>query len=346
MAFQTITNVRIAAIGACVPKQVQAVLEDSAFPSVEEAQKFVDNVGISRRRIHRKGQCASDLCAQAAAKCLEETGWERQEIDLLIFASQSPDYILPATASVLHGRLGLGVHCAAFDLSQGCSGWVYGMAVACAMVQSGAFKKALLLVGDTKSLDSPKPLFGDAGSATLLEYDEQASPIHIDTRSDGKGYEHIIRRGGAYRHPFDEHSLDMFEDAYGHTHNMLGYEMNGPEVFVFSITQVPKAIKGMLSALGKKADDMDYFVLHQANKMILEQIQKKCKLPAEKCPRCLGEFGNTSSVAIPLTMVTQLREQLTTSPREIFACGFGSGLSWGTLHTVTQQPCIPVLQEI
>lgn len=346
MAFQTITKVRIAAIGACVPRQEQSVMEDPAFTSAEEAQKFVDNVGISHRRIHVQGQCASDLCRQAAEKCLEETGWDRQEIDLLIFASQSPDYILPSTASVLHGQLELGKHCAAFDLSQGCSGWVYGMSVACAMVQSGAFKKALLLVGDTKSLDSPKPLFGDAGSATLLEYDEQAAPIHIDTMSDGKGYEHIIRRGGAYRHPFDEHSLDMFEDAYGHTHNMLGYEMNGAEVFVFSITQVPKAIKSMLSSLEKKVDDVDYFVLHQANKMILEQIQKKCKLSAEKCPRCLGEFGNTSSAAIPLTIVTQLREQLSSASQEIVACGFGSGLSWGTLHTTLSSVSVPKLLEL
>lgn len=346
MAFQTITNVRIAAIGACVPKQVQSVLNDPAFHSVEEAQKFVENVGISRRRIHAKGQCASDLCAWAAESCLKETGWERQEIDLLIFASQSPDYILPSTASVLHGRLGFGMHCAAFDLSQGCSGWVYGMSVACAMVQSGAFKKALLLVGDTKSLDSPKPLFGDAGTATLLEYDEQAAPIHIDTMSDGSGYEHIIRRGGAYRHPFDEHSLELFEDAYGHVHNMIGYEMNGAEVFVFSITQVPKAIKSMFSALGKTPTEIDYFVLHQANQMILEQIQKKCKLPAERCPRCLEEFGNTSSAAIPLTLVSRLREQVTSAQQEIVACGFGSGLSWGTLHTMLQHPVIPVLQEI
>lgn len=346
MAFQTISNVRIAAIGACVPKQEQSVLLDSAFLSVEEARKFVDHVGIAHRRIHLRGQCASDLCRRAAEKCIEEAGWNQQEIDLLIFASQSPDYILPATASVLHGEMGLGMHCAAFDISQGCSGWVYGMSVAGAMVQSGAFKKALLLVGDTKSLDSSKPIFGDAGTATLLEYDKQASPIRIDTRSDGKGYEHIIRRGGAYRHPFDEHSLELFEDTHGHTHNMLGYEMNGPEVFVFSITQVPKAIKSMLASMEKKAEDVDYFILHQANKLILEQIEKKCKLPAQKCPRSLDKFGNTSSAAIPLTMVTQLREQLTTAPREIIACGFGSGLSWGTLHTVMQQPCIPVLQEI
>lgn len=346
MPRQEIHNVRIAAIGACVPQQAQAIADVPEFSSAAEAQKFIDNVGISHRRVHRTGQCASDLCRQAAEKCLEETGWDKQGIDLLIFASQSPDYILPATASVLHGQLGLGEHCAAFDLSQGCSGWVYGMSVACAMVQSGAYKKALLLVGDTKSLDSAKPLFGDAGTATLLVHDETAAPIRIDTRSDGSGYEHIIRRGGAYRHPFDEHSLELFEDAYGHVHNKLGYEMNGAEVFVFSITKVPKAIKSMLSDLGKTPVDIDYFILHQANRMILEQIQKKCKLPAEKCPRCLEEFGNTSSAAIPLTLVSRLREQVGAAPQEIIACGFGSGLSWGTLHTVLQQPVIPVLQEI
>lgn len=346
MPRQEIHNVRLAAIGACVPKQTQAISDVAEFSSAAEAQKFIDNVGISHRRVHREGQCASDLCRQAAEKCMEATGWDTQNIDLLLFVSQSPDYILPSTASVLHGLLGLSEQCAAFDVSQGCSGWVYGMSVACAMVQSGAYKKALLLVGDTKSLDCAKPLFGDAGTATLLEYDETAAPIHIDTRSDGRGYEHIIRRGGAYRNPFNEHTLELYEDAYGHTHNILGYEMNGAEVFVFSITKVPKAIKSMLSALGKTPDEIDYFVLHQANQMILEQIQKKCKLPAEKCPRCLDEFGNTSSAAIPLTLVSRLREQVSAAPQEILACGFGSGLSWGTLHTVLQQPIIPVLQEI
>ena len=216
-------------------------------------------------------------------------------------------------------------------------------------MQTGAFRKVLLLAGDAKTLvelERAKPLFGCSGTATLLEYDSTASEMTIDTRTDGSGAEAIIKRAGATRCPFSAEALEWKEDAFGNVHRDIDTEMDGAAVFIFGITQVPRAIKNMLKLTGKTVEDIDYLLLHQANLMMDEQIRRKCKFPEEKCPYSLADFGNNSSGSIPLTMVTQLRDSLQTAEKEILACGFGVGLSWGTLQMRTQCPVIPALIEI
>jgi len=349
MSLQHIRNVRIAGLSAAVPHQILESRDNPCFHSEEECRRYIENVGVERVRKHPEGIACSDLCCRAAQELLAAIGWERSDVDLLVFVSQAQDYVFPATACVLHGKLGLAQSCACFDVTLGCSGWAYGLSIVAGMMQSGAFRKALLLAGDASPVPAtrvPKPLFGDAGTATCLVYDEQASEMTIDTRTDGTGYEAIIKRGGACRHPFDEHSLDDIEDQFGNVHRIIDTEMDGPAVFTFSITKVPRAIREMLAKIGRTVEDVDYFLLHQANMMINEQIRKKCKVPAPKCPCCIRDFGNTSTASIPLTLVTQLREALKQRECEVVACGFGSGLSWATLHTVLQKPLILPLLEI
>lgn len=349
MAKQIIKNVRIAGISASVPKHVKETRENPVFESEAEALKFIENVGVERRHVHEGGYCCSDFCLAAAERLLEASGTSHDEIDLLVFLSQSQDYVLPATACVLHGKMGLRQDCCCFDISLGCSGWTYGLAVVGGMMQGGGVRKALLLVGDAKNshgLDPGKPLFGDAGTATLLEYDETASEMILDTKTDGSGYEAIIKRGGADRHPFDEHSLDIIEDKNGDLHAIINTEMDGAAVFVFGITKVPKAVKEMLKAIGKTVQDVDYFLFHQANLMMNEQIRKKLKIEPEQCPYSLKNFGNNSSASIPLTIVTEIREAVQVEEKEIVACAFGVGLSWGTLSTRLQKPVVPALVEI
>jgi len=353
MSIQHIKKVRIAGISAAVPQHVSETIDSPVFPNKEECERYMENVGVERVRRHPNGVVCSDLCLRAAEELVEALGWERNEIDLLVYVSQSQDYVLPATACVLHGKLGLAQSCSCFDVSLGCSGWAYGLSIVAGMMQSGAFRKALLLAGDASPLSfkhpssrSSKPLFGDAGTATCLVYDEQAAEMVIDNRTDGTGYEAIIKRGGACRHPFDKHSLERVEDQFGNVHRIIDTEMDGAAVFTFGITKVPRAIKDMLRLTERTVEDVDYFLFHQANLMMNEQIRKKCKIPVEKCPYSIRDFGNNSSASIPLTMVTELRETLSEGTHEIVACGFGVGLSWSTLYTTLQAPVVLPLIEI
>lgn len=325
---------------------------------MEEAEKFITAVGVERVHRHLGTMCCSDMCQASAEKLMAELGWKPEDIDMLIFLSQSMDYPLPATACVLHGKMGLRKDCACFDIGLGCSGWPYGLSVACGMMQSGEFKRVLLLMGDSGGIaSSPQkvlkteskvtPLFGAAGTATALEYDSSATSITIDTCTDGTGYEAIIRHVGATREPFKKEHLEYTVDEFGQTHRAIDTTMDGAAVFVFGISQVPRAVKGMLQRMGQSVDDVDYFLFHQANLMMNEQIRKKCKIPSEKCPYSLRDFGNNSSASIPLTMVTQIREQLTNgAPHKIIACGFGVGLSWGTVSLTLQNCLIPPLIEM
>ena len=249
--------------------------------------------------------------------------------------------------------MGLQKDCTCFDISLGCSGWTYGLSVVAAMMQGGGFKKVLLLAGDAKSMAPISkahgtPLFGDAGTATALVFEEGAPEMVIDTRSDGTGWESIIIRAGGARNPFSEESLKIKMDPFGHSHSELDAEMDGAAVFIFGISQVPKAIKSILNITDQTVDDVDFFIFHQANLMMNEQIRRKCRIPEEKCPYCLRDFGNNSSASIPLTIVTEIREQLlhASRPQKIVACGFGVGLSWGTVSIQLDSTVIPNLIEI
>lgn len=353
MSIQKIHNVRISGCAAAVPQQIMETAGHPYFKSEEECHSFMKNVGEERRHIHDGSITCSDLCEKAAEQLMKDLGWKYEDIDMLVFLSQSQDYVLPATACVLHGKMGLKQSCTCFDISLGCSGWTYGISIVGGMMESGAFRKVLLLMGDARPVGAPAiglhpsaPLFGDTGTATALEYDENASEIVVDTRTDGTGYEAIIKRGGMSREYLTEESLKYKEDKNGNIHTAVELEMDGAAVFVFGITQVPRAVKNILKTCSITSDDVDYFLFHQANLMMNEQIRKKCKLPAEKVPYSLRDFGNNSSASIPLTMVTAAREQLHLAEKDIVACAFGVGLSWATLHTKLQNPVISPLVEV
>ena len=357
MAIQYIKNVRIAGLSAAVPKNIQETRGLPCFENEEECERYIENVGVERVRRHDGSITCSDLCRSAAERLMSDLGWVAEDIDLLVFLSQSQDYVLPATACVLHGKMGLKQECACFDISLGCSGWTYGLSVVGAMMQSGGLKKALLLMGDARPVGLPlipnspgsmaaKPLFGDSGTATALEYDENASEMLIDTRTDGTGYEAIIKRAGACRVRMTPDALEYVEDQHGNIHRPIDTEMDGPAVFVFGITKVPKAVKAVLKLVNRTVEDVDCFLFHQANLMMNEQIRKKCKIPAEKCPYSIRDFGNNSSASIPITMVTAARDALNGSDKEIVACAFGVGLSWATLHMKLQNPVISPLVEV
>ncbi len=348
MAFQTIQNVKINGISACVPETIADNRNLELLGSREDINKFVDTTGIAQRHVVGDEKiCTSDLCYQAAEKLIDSLGWEKNEIECLIFVTQTPDYILPATSCILQDRLGLSKECYTLDISLGCSGWVYGLATISGLMSTGNFKKGLLLVGDTVTVTksdrdkSTYPLFGDAGTATALTYDQGAKPIYFETGTDGSSYDAIMIEDGGFRNFFTEESLKVKEREAGVYRNNLQSYLNGQDVFVFGITRAPKSIKSLIGNFDIDKEAIDYFIFHQANKFMIEMIMKKLKIDGDKVPYSLDEYGNTSSASIPLTIVTRLKEQTESKPLKIIGCGFGVGLSWGTVYLETESLVCP-----
>lgn len=351
MAFLKIENVRVCGLSACVPKQVE---ENSLFPLFDdEAYKnFVTTTGVERKRKVTSDVCTSDLCVAATEKLIEDLNWHKEEISFLIFVSQTADYILPATSPVIQNRLGLSKDCYTLDISLGCSGWIYGMSVIASLMSAFKRGKGLLLMGDTPTKacsftdKSAYPLFGDAGTATALEYAENTEPLLFGLNSDGSGYDAIIINDGGYRNPVALTSFEPIVRGEGIESNNLQLILDGMDVFAFGIKRAPESVNKLIEAFQLEKDRVDYFIFHQANLFMNEQIRKKLKLPAEKVPYSLKDFGNTSSASIPLTMITQLKNELETKSLNHIACGFGVGLSWGSVYFNTDKITVSPLIEM
>lgn len=345
MAIIHINNIRIAGIAAGVPRNIVKTVSTT---DKYDDEAYIESVGVREKRFSNEFT-SSDLCEAAAKKLMWDLNRENEDIDLLMLVTQTPDYILPATACVLHGKLGLKKSCLCFDINLGCSGWVYAMSVALSLMTCGRIKRAIVLAGDARKQvpEEHDQLFGYAGTATALEYDEKAKPITIDLGSDGTGYDAIIRPGGGARNPITPASLELQDCEDGRKRHACQTRMNGMDVFAFGITTAPKSIKKVFAECGITMDGVDYVLFHQANIKMLETIKKKLKLTDEKVPYSLRRFGNTSSASIPLTVVTELREQLYGKAVTLVGCGFGVGLSWGTIlfHT-DENLVISELQEL
>lgn len=349
MAFFEFKNVRIAGIAAGVPEKIINNYflksgEDISADYTPEA--FVETTGV-RERHCSETLTTSDLCFAAAEKLIAELGWEKSEIEALVFVSQTSDYILPATACILQDRLGLSKDCYAEDVALGCSGWVYGLSNVVSLVATGAIKKALLLAGDAKKRAKIKrdPLFGDAGTVTAIEYFEGANSICFHFGTDGSGYDAILLPDGGSRNQVSPKSFDMHEYEGKKMHNMQTH-MKGMDVFSFGITTAPKSVKKLAEHFGFNYLDADYVIFHQANMKMNNQIVRKLKLEPEKVPSCMYQFGNTSSASIPLTIVSQLRGKFENKTTRFICCGFGVGLSWGTVAFNTENIVVSQLVNV
>lgn len=330
MATSTLKNVRFAGMASCVPKRIISNLTDCKPQIRPERERLVRNIGIETRRMAQDWQCFSDLAFDATEKLLESLQWKREEIDALIVVTQSPDYLIPATAIIMQDRLGLPNTTVAFDVNLGCSAYPFGLHLLGSMISAGGIKKALLLVGD-RSASLNDPIFSDAGTATALEFDENAPPIYFDLNSDGSGYKAIILPVGGHREPIGiQHLMPFRENENDHWHCAANLQLDGPAVLSFSTQRIPPAIEKLLDYAGKSKEDVDYFVFHQANRMINETIRKKLGLPEEKVPSTLRDFGNTSGASLPVTMTVRINKELETGRKRVLLSGFGIGLSWGT----------------
>ncbi|MCW3086365.1 MAG: ketoacyl-ACP synthase [Bacteroidetes bacterium] len=351
MATFSLSHVKLSGIAACVPKKNESNL-DYDWISEPERQLLIKTTGIENRRIAERGTTSADFCFAAAQNLLKELNWNAADVEILVFVSQSPDYFLPASAVILQDKLGLPKTTLAFDINLGCSGYVYGLSMIASMMSNTKIKKGLLLVGDVSSISLNKrdkstyPLFGDAGTATALEYDEQAARMDFNLQSDGSGYNAIIIPDGGSRQKLEDASYKEEEVEKGIIRSRANLKLDGLEVFNFSLREVAPNINALLQYNSTTIDDYDHFVFHQGNKLMNESIRKKLKLDPAKVPYSLKEYGNTSSASIPVTIVSQLSEQVKSKKNKMIFSGFGVGLSWGSVALSTEHLICPPVIEI
>lgn len=336
MALLEYDGVGISALSAAIPHTVINNYKYTQYFPEEQVKEVVNKVGIYERRFVDENTCSSDLCFAAAEKLIADNNINREEIDLLVFLSQTPDYRMPATSILLQERLSLSHSTIAFDITLGCSGFIYGLSVIYALMEQKGLRKALLLDGETRSkVYSPKDrrsafLFGDGGVAALIERDGKFGKSYFSLNSDGSRGDLIMIKGGGYRHPSSIETLkEKVVDEYGNIRNDEQGYMQGADVFNFVIREIPKDIKRVLEYTGLEAGSLDYYIFHQANNFINSYLAKKLKLDTSKIPSTISKYGNTSSVSVPLTIVSELQGQFDT-PKKLLLSAFGVGMTWAT----------------
>jgi 3-oxoacyl-[acyl-carrier-protein] synthase III len=351
MAIFSTSNVSVNAIGACVPQKVNYI-RDYDWITEKERDQVTFATGIEERRFAPKRICTSDMAVDLCRKLFAETATDINEIDVLLFVSQSRDYILPNTACIIQDRLGLSKRCLAFDIPLGCSGYVYGLSVLSGMLSSagGALRKAVMIAGDVSSFylnyrdKSTYPLFGDAVSATLLSYNKnEKNPLQFSLQTDGSGYDALIIPDCGNRNDFSDETL-VDKEYNGIWRTRRNVWLDGMRIFQFTVTEVANNIEELLKHYEVEIDSIDKFILHQANKIMNETVRKQLRIKPEKVPYSLKKFGNTSSASIPLTIVTELIGQ--GQNQKWLLSGFGVGLSWGSLIMSADNIFILPLLEI
>lgn len=352
MAKWKINNVRIAGASLCVPENVVETSDFGVLTS-EEAETFNKTVGIKRRHIAADDVCASDMCQKAAESLLAQLGWDRDSIDILIFESVTGDYRTPPTSCLLQDRLGLPDTTFCLDMPMGCCGFLYALTVGANLISSGCQKRALLLIGDTAlrmgSLNdkSRVPLFGDCGTAVAIEYSPEAPSLTVDFHTYGKGYEALMTPHGGFRHPAGPESFIEQDFGNGIRRAPVHTLINGMDVFAFAISKPPRSVESFMAEEGiDRNGDVDYFLIHQANKMIVDRMVKKLKLPVDKVPYNLEEFGNLGGASLPALMVTRLHDQLSAKPQRLLMSSFGLGLTWATMSATVGPIVIPPVCHI
>lgn len=324
-------DIKISGLSVAVPTEKVPVENFNAIFGEENVVKFKEMTGVQSVSRAKPNQTASDLGYEAAVDVFKNSTISKDSIGILIFVTQKPDYRVPSTAFVLHKRLGLSENCFCFDLNLACSGFIFGLQTILSLLKSSSSKAALLITGDT-SVKTLSPhdrtmimLFGDSGSATLLERTTTETPIRLSFRTDGNRFKSIVTPSGAYRNRYAPKDRVAWSD--GILRSDYDTHMKGMDVFGFSITDVPLLMKDFMTEHETTPEFYDFFILHQANNYILKQLSRKLKIPTEKIPISLDRYGNNSSNSIPLVLSDHFGNR-NHGFINIFICGFGAGLSF------------------
>jgi 3-oxoacyl-[acyl-carrier-protein] synthase-3 len=348
----TVNDIAFAGFCSAVPSQRHSFSREPGIFTTIEAEKLVRSTGIFERRVLPLHLCASDMCVAAATDLLQSLDWDPSTVEVLIFVSQDSDYNLPATSCLIQNRLGLPTSCAALDVNLGCSGFVYATWIASQMLLGASGSRALVLCGDTSTRHlmpedrSTLPLFGDAGVAVALEKRPGCSPMHVVMGTDGRGASNIVVRAGGRRHSLIPKEVPMTPDQHFDAYRDSRLYLNGPAVFSFSLSQVPTLVHATLEYAKLTSEQIDYFVLHQANKLMLDQIRRKIGAESDRFVIDLYDYGNTSSASIALAICSSLGKQLSVGRKKLLLCGFGVGWSWASLVTDVGPIPKPIVIEI
>ena len=338
MSKSTFSGVKIVGISCGVPKTVIANDYFNQFMDPKIVKNIEKMTGIVLRRQVEGNVCTSDLCVAAANDLLEKIDWQKESLDAVVFISQGPDYACPGTSFSIHERLGLPTSCVVLDLNISCAGYVYGLWLCANMMTGSKMTRVLFLNGDVSSINRYREksldrnmmmLFGDAGAATALELDPEASEMNFVLGADGKGLKNLYVPAGSLRNPSTAETRKRVQHGDGSIRSLEDPVMDGLEIFNFTLERVPEVLGQLKDYAKLDFENVDYFLFHQANLFILKHLMTLLKLNPKKVPISINEFGNTSSASVPLTMVTRIADQLKTKSTKVVMSGFGAGYSWG-----------------
>ncbi|MHC4201381.1 MAG: 3-oxoacyl-ACP synthase III family protein [Planctomycetota bacterium] len=343
----------IRGIQAVVPSRRLGLEDVSARFGSEAADRIAKMTGIRERHVVSEGQTASDLAVEAARRLFEKAEVRPGDIDGVVFVTQTPDFIMPATSCMLQDRLGLPQHALAFDVNQGCSAYPYGLAVCHGLIAGEVASRVLLLVADTLSVnlsDKDKgtyPLFGDSATATVLErVGGPGDLLAFELGTDGSGWANIIVPVGQCRYPtvgeFRAHAPEELRKVP----DPESISMDGNEVFAFTLRVVPEMVRTTLEKAQKTVDDTDYFFFHQANLFIINHLLKKTGLPAEKCPVSIDRYGNTSGPSPAVTACDALPRSGRRGELTVMFVGFGIGHSWASALVKLRAETVFQIEEV
>lgn len=350
MGLATLRRTRIAGVASAVPRQIVSNADYSVLPE-EQREKIIKYTGIRFRRWAPKELCCSDLCQASAERLLSDMQWRREDVQAVVFVSQTPDYPFPATAQLIQSRMGLPASTLAFDVNLGCSGYTYGLFILGSLLENSGLKRGLLLAGDVSKMHgdcdpASAVLFGHAGTATAMEVSPSATPLHFEMGSDGSGYKTIYVPAGGARTPVDSSSFQKNKLEGGGTRGATDVVLDAAEIMNFTLREIPVSIKRLLNYSNWTVQETDAFVFHQANQFINSQVARKIGIKPTQVPSTLHDFGNTSSASVPLTLTAQLRQRLSSEKLKVAMSGFGVGLSWASVCWESENVVCPDLIEV
>jgi 3-oxoacyl-[acyl-carrier-protein] synthase-3 len=332
------TNSKIKLIETYFPNNVltnQMISEE--FPNWN-SEKITNKIGIQQRHIVSKNETSLDMAFHVANKAFDK--YDKNKIDFIILCTQSPEYILPTTACILQSKLGLGKNVGAFDYNLGCSGYIYGLGIAKSLIMSNIAKSILLIMSETytkhiNKLDfANRSIFGDASTATIIERDDEAHIHEFVVGTDGNGATNLIIPNGGARNSYDINA-PLVDASNGNKRTDNDLFMNGPEIFNFTISVIPKLVEDVLEKNSTNLNDIDYFIFHQSNKFMLDYLRKKLDIPVEKFYNKIDNIGNTVSSTIPIALNDCILNGVFKKGDKVLLCGFGVGYSWGaTIITI------------
>ena len=336
----TFRRKRIAGVLVVVPENERSFSEDMKNFNFPEARslKLKEVMGFDKRRVVEPGVCVSDLAVFGLEHLLGQGLLKRDEIDALLLVTQTPDHFMPATSSLIQGRLGLKQDMLCLDINQACAGFVIGLMQAFMLLEQESIKKVVLINADVLSRKaSPKdrniyPLIGDGAAITIIERDATDSVIHASVKMDGSRAGALIIPAGGLRLPSSLETARLEDVGDNNLRAKDHVFMDGSAIFNFVQTEVPPLIENLLAQAGVSSGEVDYFLCHQPNRFMLEKLADKMKVPYARMPNNVGEhFGNNGSVTIPTVMAYNLRERLQQEQLQVCLAAYGGGLAWSAM---------------